>query len=331
MRTFCIKLSMLALLIPGLNPAHAEQTFALEQAADSQRAEYRQQQWTRLAKANDRDSLIAAVLIGMPFGSDAPVDGHELVERHLAETFGSDPLALYVLALSCQVASAPCTRTEYYDMLVRIAPDNAVHWLLLPNKGEPSAAQLHSAASASIADSHLGATISIVRSALADQPAPQIVPGVDANELALKLRRTVADLVPVAIYGKAVIMCKPPKVEQPDDCIALGRSLFHDQSGSILTRMIGSAILRRLLKGTPEDTAAREFRREYVWGDQQLTASHASYQEQFQIEIAQFGEWEAWQRSLDRSGIARKPPAGWTPSDPNLLLLSEERTPAATK
>jgi hypothetical protein len=322
---------MLGLLTVGLNSAHAEQASPLEQAANSLRAEYRQLQWARLAKASDRDTLIAAVLVGMPYGNDPPIDGHEAVERHLAETFGRDPLALYVLALSCQVASAPCAHTEYYNELVRIAPDNAVHWLLLPNKGEPSVTQLHAAASASIADSHLGVTIAMVRAALVDQPAPQAVPNVDAHELAQKLRRSVADLVPVAVFGKAVVMCKAPPAAQRDDCAALGRTLFHDQSGSILTRMIGSAMLRRLVKGTPEEAAAKDFRRDYVWGDEQLTASQAPYQEALQSETPQFGEWEAWQRSLDRLGISRTPPDGWAPKDSNLLLLSEERAPPQTK
>ena len=126
-------------------------------------------------------------------------------------------------------------------------------------------------------------------------------------------------------------MCKAPGAASRDDCVAVGRLLFHDRSASIIARMVGGMMLRRLVKGSPEDVAARKLRRDYVWGELQLTEKHASYQDQFQSEIESFGEWEAWERALERLGISREPPAGWAPDDPNLLLLSEERAPAPTR
>lgn len=331
MRSFPCKMMFAVLLMLTFSATEsAEHTSPLEQAANDLRADYRQQQWSRLEHESNRDDLIAAVLVGMADGSTPAIAGHASAERRLAEMYGHDPLALFVLALSCQVQTR-CAHSEYYDALVRVAPDNAVHWLLLPNMAAPSAAQLRAAATASVADSHLRTTIAIVRSALANQRAPKAVPGVDARELVQQLRRTIVDLVPVAVFGKTVAMCKVPAPTLRSDCIALGRLLFHDRSGSILVRMVGSAMLRRLVRGSPEDTAAKELRRDYVWGSERLSASHAAYAEQLQSEIAEFGEWEAWQRNLDRLGISRKPPPGWAPKDPNLLLLSEERSPAPAK
>ena len=78
-----------------------------------------------------------------------------------------------------------------------------------------------------------------------------------------------------------------------------------------------------------DDTAAKESRRRYVWLGQQLAASTAAYQEQLQSEVMDMGEWEAWQRCVERLGALRTPPADWRPQDPNLLLLSEQRSPAA--
>ncbi|MEO6690669.1 MAG: hypothetical protein ABIS07_12910, partial [Dokdonella sp.] len=126
-----------------------------------------------------------------------------------------------------------------------------------------------------------------------------------------------------------VVLCKTAVSQQRADCIDLAHRLIADHSGAILTRMIGGAMLRRLAKGTPDDTAAKESRRRYVWLGQQLAASTAAYQEQLQSEVMDLGEWEAWQRCVERLGALRTPPADWMPQDPNLLLLSEERSPAA--
>src|ERR1700728_2089445 len=53
-----------------LEEASVATPVALTQAANDMRADYRQQQWQRLAQKKDRDSLIAAVLLGMPSETD---------------------------------------------------------------------------------------------------------------------------------------------------------------------------------------------------------------------------------------------------------------------
>jgi len=318
-----------------LEEAGAATPVALTQAMNDLSADYRQQQWQRLAQKKDRDSLIAAVLLGMPNDAgQAPIDGNAAVEQHLAKAFGHDPLALFALALSCQMQYEYCAHPEYYDALVRIAPDNAVHWLLLPKHATPSDAQLHSAATATQADSHLRDIFRIVRTALANQPAPSTRSGVDPRELALLLRNNAVDQVRQPDqYGALLKMCKAAIAQRRDDCIAIGRLLEEDRSGSILSRMIGSTALRRLEKGTPEEAAGKEMRREQVWLSEKLAASDDSrmsvpYQEQLHNEVVAFGEWEAWQRAVERMGKTRTPPAGWMPQDPQLLLTSDERTPA---
>ncbi len=321
-----------------LEEASVATPVALEQAAKDLRAEYRQQQWKRLAQNKDRDSLIAAVLLGMPNdveSLDLPkemenrqIDGNADVEQHLANVFGRDPLALFTLALSCQMQTGPCAHPEHYDALVRIAPDNAVHWLMLPNGAAPSDAQLHAAAAAPQADTHLRDVVRILRTALANQPAPSTRPGTDPRELALLLRRNAVDQVMLAKIGTVLPMCKGVVAQRRDDCIAVGRLFVNDRSGSIVSRMIGSAMLRRLFKGMPEEIAAKQLRRDYVWGGDQLEASKVAWQEQKQNEVAVFGEWEAAERALERMGKTRTPPANWVPKNPQTLLLTEERTPA---
>jgi len=302
---------------------------ALKQAMQDLRADYRRQQFQRLAHNSDRDSLIAALWIGMPADGDRrPLDGQADVAQRLSRAYGNDPLALFALALACQMQDEPCAHPETYDALLRMEPNNAVHWLMLPNGAAPNDAQLHSASMAPNADSHLRDIIRIVRAALADQPAPAVPAGVDQHELTLLLRRDAVDQVSLPKFAAVVSMCKNAVEPRRADCLELGHRLENDSSGTILSRMVGSAIVRRLLKGTPEEAAAKELRREYTWFSEQLVASKVSYAERLQDEVVKYGEWEAWQRAVERLGTTRTPPAGWAPKDPQTLLLSEERTPA---
>jgi len=305
---------------------------ALKQAVQDLRADYRRQQFQRLARNSDRDSLMAAVLIGMPNESDhRPLDGRADVAdaaQRLGRAYGNDPLALFTLTLACQVQDQPCAHPEVYDALLRIEPSNAVHWLMLPNGAAPSDAQLRSAAMAPNADSHLRDIMRIVRTALAGQSAPAGRAAVDQSELALLLRRDAIEQVSLPKFGAVVSMCKSAVEQRRADCLELGRRLQNDRSGAFLSRMVGSAMLRRLVKGTPEDAAAKEMRREYAWLSEQLVASKVSYTERLQEEVVVYGEWEAWQRAVERLGATRTPPPGWMPKDPQALLLPEERTPA---
>ena len=299
-----------------------------DRAAESMTNQYRQQQSMRLARNDDRDSLIAAVLLGLPNDMDGhPFDGQAGVEERLAAKFGQDADAMLTLALACQLQKQPCTHPEYYDALVRLAPDNAVNWLLLPNDAAPSPAQLHTAATAPTLDSHNETLMRILWKALADQSAPTAVRGVDPHALAESLRADAMDAAPTIPHLAPVLrMCKTPSDASRDDCLALGRSLIADRSGTIVARMIGGTIVRRLEQGTPEAAAAKELRRDYVWMDEQLEDSDGSWQVQVERDTIDFGEWAAYQRAVERMGKSSTPPAGWVPSNPQLLLLSEERT-----
>ncbi|HEY2344374.1 MAG TPA: hypothetical protein VGH80_00675 [Xanthomonadaceae bacterium] len=318
-----------AWLCPATAFANYERKIVLpaDHAAQSLDDQYRQQQWTRLAKHDDRDSLIAAVLLGLPDDTgDSPFEGQAEVEHRLAAKFGKDADAMFVLTLACQEQKQPCTHPEYHDALVRIAPGNAVNWLMLPNDATPSAAQLHAAASAPMADSYLSTVTRILRKELADQPAPVVIRDIDPRELAAALRRDAVGAVPQPYYGPVLRMCKPPSAASRSDCIELGRRLVADRSGTLLARMIGGTMLRRLEKGTPEEASAKELRRDYVWMDEQLDDSDGSFMEQVQRDTIDLGEWVAYQHAVERMGKSSTPPAGWVPRNPQTLLLSEERT-----
>lgn len=334
-RVAALTVAILAAAISFDPSAHANESVAvastpLETAAHTQAAQYRTQQWQRLAAKTDRDDLVAAVLLGSQRESESnPINGHEIVEKRLAEHFGHDPLALFALALACQQQHEPCVRPDAYDALVRIAPGNAMHWLLLPNGAAPSDAQLHAAALAPMADTRLREIAAILHKTLAGQLAPEQVEGVDARELAMALLDDAVGQVELPRFREVMRMCMAGVPEpRRSDCLALGRRIEDDHSGSILARMIGSSIVRRLVKGTPEESAAKEQRRRYVWMSDQLEPMSIKTLDRIQHETIAHGEWVAWQHASARVSGRTSPPADWAPKDPTVLLLSEERAAA---
>lgn len=312
-------------LAAAAQPADTAMT-ELARSATAQAQTYRSQQSARLAAATDRDSLVAAVLLALPVDVDSPPGAAVTVPlQRLQQHHPDDPLALYTAALVCHLRP-DCLDGNPAARLQARAPANAVHWLLPPATARPTAAQLRQAAAAGGAQPHLGEFFAIVARALDGQPAPQ--PGHDPAALALQLRVDAIDALPQPRFAATLQACKDAAVAQ--DCRTLGRHLLYDAHGSILSRMIGSALLRRLAKGSAEETAAKAFRRDYVWlGEHDLGRGSTEGRARLQRDLVAHGEWQALQRAASAAGIATSAPADWTPADPQQLLLPEERPPAS--
>ena len=322
------------------SPGLAADTASIEATASRLSAEYGRQQMQRLAQKNDRDSLIAAALVGLPNDAkSAPAEGHDEVVKRLVGDYPNDPLAMYVAALVCNVQPQPCPRGDDQVQLMRIASDNALSFLLLPNSGKPNAEQLHLAATAGTANSHHTTLLAIVRAALANQPAPSgQAQGADSNELALALRHNELNDLPWPMFGPVMELCSPAVAARREgsadlrvDCGNLGLALFSDLGASIVTRTYGGTLVRRFARGTPGETAAKAFRQQYLWLDQLPGARTSAEKELFSEESATLGEWEALQRRAERTTGNRAPPADWVPANPDALLLPEERRPLPSK
>lgn len=333
-RRLALLVAAIACVATSLGLAAAN-TASIEAAATRLSAEYGRQQMQRLAQKNDRDSLIAAALVGLPNDvKSAPAEGHDEVVKRLVGDYPTDPLAMYVAALICNVQSQPCPRGDDQVQLMRIAADNALSFLLVPNAGKPSPEQLHRAATAGTANSYNSALLVIVRAALANQPAPSgEAPGVDANELALALRRQKLSDLPWPMFGPVMELCSPAVAAHREgsadlrvDCGNLGLALFSDLGASIVTRTYGGTLVRRFARGTPAEAAAKAFRRQYLWLDQLPGAGSSAEKELLIEESASLGELEALQRHAERTAGTRAPPADWVPANPDALLLPEERS-----
>ena len=287
----------------------------LAAAAPTTTTEIRLEEFQRLSTLTDRDNVTAAVWIALPpVSGGALPNGFDAFEKRIAGRFPSDPQVLFALATVCQQVERHCADAHYHDALVRAEPQNAINWLLLPDHGAPDAAQLQSASTAQYVDSNLRSTLRVVRAALS-------AAGRDPHVIA-----EIAASVPLPEFRGFVQVCKTAASAPVAQCVAIAKRFVDDRSGTLLTRMIASATVQRMLKGTPDDIAARQMRRDYVWLGEQVPP--LADQGRWQESIIRYGEWDAMLRAADDAAVARTPPADWTPKNPQSLLISEERTPA---
>jgi hypothetical protein len=315
----------------------------VDEIIDQLGEDYRERQVQRLADLGDRDSLLAAALVGIPRGHDgASSPAHVAVLEKLFDSYRNDQVALYIVALVCHAQPLPCAHPEYQQELADRFPRNAVNFMLLP-KGEKASSMalgtlIRRAAQASEFDDKLATLTKLLRIAFKGEPVPDSIrlpmqAVVAERDVAPSLRTQAFSYVFLPFYGDVVKLCNPSTGSLDKDaglrdaCGALAVKAMHSQQASILAHMVASAMIRRLYKGTSLDAEAKEYRRQYVWLDQHVN-HNAGDADELEDEIVQFGEWEAWQRHAERGGIQRSPPPGWLPANPQLLLLSEERTPA---
>ncbi|WP_386070964.1 protein kinase [Tahibacter sp. UC22_41] len=301
-------------------------------------AGYRHERLAALLARDDRDGLLALQWVA---AGDTDAVARELAATgaaRLAERYGDDADALYVLALGCSTGSIPCA-PDIFARLTARAPDNAVHWILAPADEAPAMTRerLRQAARAQRFDDHLAAQTTLLRATLPPTaPPPELgepLQGVlDTAEIGPSLRRRAIDAVPLPRYAAVVGLCRPDRAPAMNDaalradCDAFGRLALDAPNVAILSRMIASAILRRL---HPDDAIGRkayDYRRQYVWLSEQFI-QRGFDAEQLQQDVARYGEWEAWLRMADRSGVARMPPEDWKPKNPQALLLAEQRKP----
>lgn len=301
---------------------------------------FREEQVERLAKKGDRDSLIAATLIGIPRGDQDSSNAHEAAMQSLFDEHPHDQLALYAVALACHIQPHPCQHPEYYSRLTAQFPDNAVDWVLVPAGpgpgGQEFADHILHAARSHVFDDQLPALTTLVHDALRDQPMPESIlqpmqAVVGESDVAPSLRRDAVDAVAVPDYGDWMRTCKPASPEMSevaglrDACGTVAISGMRSEKASVIARMVTGSMVRRLFKGTPLETEGRELRRQYCWLSLYMSDAPA-LAEKRQRDIELYGDWEALERQAERAGAKRFPSPGWLPADPQTLLLSEERT-----
>jgi hypothetical protein len=302
---------------------------------------FREEQVERLAKKGDRDSLIAATLIGIPRDDQDSSNAHEAAMQRLFDEHPHDQLALYAVALACHIQPHPCPHPDYYARLTAQFPDNAVNWILIPAGPKPGGLEfadhiLHAANAHEFAD-QLSALATRVHGALRDQPVPESIlqpmqAVLEESEVAPSLQRDAIGAVALPKYGDWWRICRPGSPEMTevvglrDACGKVAIVGMRSERASVIARMVTASMVRRLYKGTPLETEGRELRRRECWLRLYMSDAPA-LAEKRQRDIELYGDWEALARQAERAGAKRFPPQGWLPADPQDLLLSEERTP----
>jgi hypothetical protein len=305
-----------------------------EDVASSLSADYQQAQSRRLLRSGGRDALIASALIALSPGAAAArsFDDSEAARR-LASEYPADELAVYVAALLCHLQKSPCLHPEYRQQLLKLDSGNAIHWLIVPAGSALTSEDLQRAAQSRFADTHFSAMLGVVRRALQGQGVGDAAPVAwrGNKELGLMLRRNEIGRVPWPDYKQLMVACSAQAAQSDEvgikrECAALGSHLFGERGNNLVTNSIGSTLLRRFARNTPQAESAIKFRRQYVWISEQLPEARSSEaKERLNEEEILLGEWEAYQRSAERSGVPREPPSDWIPKRPDLLRLQEEK------
>ena len=303
-------------------------TAALENSSDKNRHIYRAMlAWRNEQKLAEPVVLKAALAAAMALNPD-------------------DPMTLQIATIYCPEPQGKplCLYPDAAQRLTVIAPDNMFHWLLLLNTSSAlnSKIAMHEAAARTRFDDYLGANyvayakaieLSGVKvSELLERPARILAPNETPEAVVASLE---AWGVPMIGWRRLIDYCNPAKGEittdsERADCLTVGTTMAR-ANVSILSRMIGSVVVRRLAKGTALADEMKELRRRYKYlmfqSDELTHAQMLSYpMAKITADILSFGELEAFARRIEHFGIPSQPPADWQPEDPNDLLLPEERT-----
>jgi hypothetical protein len=299
-----------------------------------------------IANGDVRGKLLGAMLLlELP---EVP-DWRARQQALLAEAVEAAPDDIDVLAGAsyyCNAAPSPCHALNPALRLAQPTPDNAAPWVFALRDGDDdhvTREHLRRAAQATTFDEHFNRVMGlhlegVTRSgvsipSLLRSAAERLNPDFPAEEVVAHYQ---AWAMPILGWGRVLEVCKLDRAAMSDPayrehCVAFARFSAYDGQ-SLVSNMVGSALIRRLLPNTEEAHRARELRRHYEYikdaRDERRSAAQirASRDELLARDLVLHTEMEAFKRTLDRAGLPRDPPDGWEPADVSRLMTAEERT-----
>ncbi len=297
----------------------------------------------RLGRNASADQLVRASKLSYRGGLDASRIGQLL---HAAlEKDPDNLLGWYLNASQCLVDEA-CAQLESAENLVRLDPDNGYAWLLLANArrgGQAAQDALHEAAQKVHFDDYFALAVEAHARALEQHMALETptdrgsvyVTGETERIFGTKIMALIPSLPPLGGFAK---LCKPANLPADAanlraDCVTIGKRLAHD-AGSEFNNDTGAIVVSRLAAGTPLDTEMRELRARIAYLNESQSAlpipEYFGYPYNLTLQaIRDGGNLAVYERQLAYFGHPTTPPAGWTPKDPEVLLLPEERNSEA--
>ena len=311
--------------------------------------DYRHQVIKALQAGTDRNRYVYSAMLAWGDTNGSSTSGQfDSALRAAVAAQPEDPFVWQVAAVFCPEGAHEkrCLYPQAAESLVRIAPDNMYHWLLLLASSTDESRQreaLHEAARRTKFDDYMAANYNAYARAidagnvrvpaLVARPILVLAPG-ESPERSMALLEggsiPLPDWSPLMRYcGAAARSDKVIDAETRADCLTVGERMMRSKS-AIISQMIGVALVRNLARNTPQAEEALQARRNYDFlesMDGRLEArQRMSYSAtRFLQDISSVGEMAALQRRVEFFGMPGRPPAGWTPEDPNELLSSRER------
>ena len=319
-----------------------ELSFSIIEAFGS---DYRRQVITALGKSSSpMRHLYSAMLVWADQHAAASLQGYTSAMTDALALNPYDPMTLQAAATFFSPEARVPTFPDAAPRLVRTAPDNMFHWLLLltaPGNPDPRTA-LRQAAMRTVFDDY-------VAEGYADYARAIAASGVNVSPLLSGPLRIVAPnnapedeiasmhslIIPATVWSRLTDYCNPATGQigtgqEKADCVAVGAFMARSKVG-LRSRMTGSAMVRRLEKGTALAQEMYQLRRDYVFVKEQFwklpSARRTTYPlERYLDDLRKYGELGALQHRLERLGVPSTPGASWKPDNPQDLLLPEERT-----
>lgn len=309
-------------------------------------ADYREQMKAALLRSQHPDRYFyAALLDAADVVDDAQLARFESLLQSAIAAKPEDPLVWQVAAVQCP--RERCLVPGAADTLVRLAPDNAYAWVLAASRSDSDGefrGRIRQAAARTTYDDYVGALYDAYIGAVGAARVP--VPPLMAQPLAiLSQYDDVADAVAlleagrglqIASFQPLVAGCGVAVGSTPihderlrDDCLRVGVLMMRSKA-SLVSQMIGVALVRNLAKGTPLADEALAARRLYSYLGSQLAemgrANRVRYgSRRFMQDMINDGEMAAMQRQVVFFGRPGIPSPGWQPASAISLLSSRER------
>lgn len=288
-------------------------------------------------------------LLGVSLLRDVDVTEEERQRklRLLAELVEEAPKNIDVLAAAtfhCSSSDEACRELDPGSRLAQLQPDNAANWaysLREDHSAEKAAAILRKAATAPNFDDHFTRVFGLAPEAIKTSGLaipPVLDAAISRMNQTVSVRETLgwyqSFSLPLPSWYRLTQTCRPDGAAASDaqlraDCLQIADRAAASTL-SLLTQMVGAAIIRHLLPGTEAARRARDLRRDYVYTFDMLAERtpeqlRTSRDELMARDTIELGELEAAKRTLDRAGIPRDPPADWEPADPTRLMTRLER------
>lgn len=278
------------------------------------------------------DSRNPRVLLGAAsFATDTPWHAWPAAVARKRDALGAramrlgadDPVIWYLLAVDCPLSKPACEAARAVENLRRVAPNNAIGWML-PAAGDDAGANFARAAGANRYDDYEGEFVrALFEAASAVEPPASFIADVRAAGVAAPRRIAHVALALGVSMAKAhpqmqvlLANCSDGNGLQGsgrEACIAIGRLLLNRSRDELAQRLGTTLLLARLPHGQERsDVVAARRRLDWLREKELEVYSRDAYPASLMNWLHAGADRQSVTRAaLSENGIPAEPPAGW--------------------